>query len=205
MALPLRSGEAGQGEDDPALVRAQEAIQDVPLVERVLDGDAEAYDELVRRHMRRAFSIAYRILEHREDAEDVVQDAFVRALERLDSLHRGRPFAPWFHRIVVNQSLNHRRKRRVRTTEPLAEELVAGGPDPEQETGQVRLRERLRSALAELPERQRTIVLLSELEGMTSAEIAEVLDVAPGTVRWHLHQAREALRAVLQPLRDEDG
>lgn len=205
MALPLRSGEAGHGEHDSALVQAQETMQDVLLVERVLDGDAEAYGELVSRHMRRAFSIAYRILEHREDAEDVVQDSFLRALERLDTLHRGRPFGPWFHRIVVNQSLNYRRKRVVRATQPLAEDMVAAGLNPEQQTTRAALHERLRNALDTLPERQRMIVQLAELEGMTSAQIAEVLDVAPGTVRWHLHQARDALRVVLAPLRDEDA
>src|SRR5690606_28715005 len=116
MPLPRR---AVADDEDAALIDAQGAMQDARLVERVRHGDAEAYGEIVARHMQRAFSIAYRILEQREDAEDVVQDSFMRALDRLDQLGRGRPFRPWLLRIVVNQALNFRRARGIRTTAQL--------------------------------------------------------------------------------------
>jgi RNA polymerase sigma-70 factor, ECF subfamily len=174
-----------------------EAERDALLVERVLRGDAEAYGDLVARHMRRAFSIAWRILEHREDAEDVVQDAFVRALEGIGTLDPSRPFRPWFHRIVLNGALNFRRGRSVRATEPIPDGVRATTASPEQDAETAALRGRLQTALATLPERQRTIVLLSDMEGMNSSEIADILDVSAGTVRWHLHQARQALRETL--------
>jgi RNA polymerase sigma-70 factor, ECF subfamily len=199
MAQPLRSGDA-----DAALVTAQADIQDTLLVERVLRGDAEAYGGLVTRHMQRAFAIAFRVVEHRQDAEDVVQDAFVRALERLETLERGRPFRPWFHRIVVNHALNLRRSRKVRTTEAIPEDSASRERTPEDAAAQAELRDRLRAALDDLPEQQRAIVLLADVEDMTSAEIGTVLDMPDGTVRWHLHQARRALRAVLGEQRDDE-
>jgi RNA polymerase sigma-70 factor, ECF subfamily len=177
--------------------------QDTLLVERVLRGDAAAYGDLVARHMRRAFSIAYRILEHREDAEDVVQDSFLRALERFHTLERGRPFHPWFYRIVVNQALNFRRSRSTRATEALPPTLVADSVAPDRAAEHSALGARLRSALHELPERQRTIIQLADMEGLNSTEIAGILEISPGTVRWHLHEARRTLRSVLAPLTEE--
>jgi RNA polymerase sigma-70 factor, ECF subfamily len=184
-------------------VQGIDTARDALLVERVLGGDAEAYGELVARHMRRAFSIAWRILEHREDAEDVVQDAFLRALERIGTLDAARPFRPWFHRIVVNQALNFRRNRSVRATEPIHGELAATTSSPARDAENAALRGRLRHALDALPERQRTIVQLADLEGLNSTEIAEILEVSAGTVRWHLHQARQTLRDVLGPVRED--
>lgn len=194
-AMPERDPASPGSRDDPE--------RDALLVERVLRGDGEAFGELVSRHMRKAFAIAYRILEHREDAEDAVQDAFIRALERIDTLMPGRPFHPWFYRIVVNRSLSLRRSRGVRSTQPLPEHAAADGPSPADHAIRGELRERLEQAIAALPERQRLIVQLSELEGLTSAEIGELLEMAPGTVRWHLHQLRRTLRAALEPLEEE--
>src|SRR5690606_26800443 len=138
--------EAGAPRGAPA------SVPDAWLVGRVRAGDAEAYGELVRRHMRRAFSIAYRILEHREDAEDVVQEAFVRALERFDTLEPGRPFAPWMYRIVVNGALNYRRARSVRRTEPIPEDTRSGDAAPDGAAERAELSRRLRDAMAGLPE-----------------------------------------------------
>jgi RNA polymerase sigma-70 factor, ECF subfamily len=180
-----------------------ESARDARLVERVLRGDGAAYGELVGRHMRRAFSIAWRILEHREDAEDVVQDSFIRALERLDTLDRSRPFHTWFYRIVVNQALNFRRSRSLRATEALPEQLASVFPAPDAAAEGAALRDRLSTALRTLPDRQRTIVQLAELEGLKSREIAEILEIPAGTVRWHLHEARRTLRKVLEPLKED--
>jgi RNA polymerase sigma-70 factor, ECF subfamily len=199
MALSIRPGA-----DDAALLAAQEAVQDALLVERVLRGDAEAYGDLVARHMRRAFSVAYRVLEHREDAEDVVQDAFIRALERIDTLDRSRPFRAWFYRIVVNQALNFRRSRTRRTMDPIPDDARTTTSSPEEDAERAGLRERLNTVMQQLSEKQRTIVQLADLEEFTSAEIAHILDMADGTVRWHLHQARKTLRQLLGPVEDRN-
>jgi RNA polymerase sigma-70 factor (ECF subfamily) len=199
MALPLREP---ADDDDAALIDAQEAMQDALLVRRVLDGDAEAYGSLVSKHMRRAFAVAYRILGHREDAEDVVQDSFLRALERIDQLDH-RPFRPWLLRVVVNQALNFRRGRGVRSTQQIPETTPGRGMLPDRAAENADLRERLAAALGALPEKQRTIVQLADLEGLRSAEIGSIMDLADGTVRWHLHEARKALRTALALTRED--
>jgi RNA polymerase sigma-70 factor, ECF subfamily len=183
----------------PAVPEARPApLEDSELVERVREGDASAYDELVNRHMRRAFSVAYRLMGHREDAEDLVQDAFLIALEKIDTFQAGRGFGPWFYRILVNRGLNTRKARSVRRTEELPTELTAIGPLPDRAAEQAELKEQLEAALARLPEKQRVAVQLFELEGFAGAEIAEILEIPAGTVRYHLHQARQSLRDALK-------
>src|SRR6185369_5345505 len=88
------------------------------LVQRVRGGDVAAFDQLVRRYIDRAGAIARRLMQNREDAEDLVQDAFMRALERLDSFDDTRDFGPWFFRLLVNTGINSRRSRSRRQMEP---------------------------------------------------------------------------------------
>lgn len=152
--------------------------------------------------MRRAFAIAFRILQHREDAEDTVQDAFIRALERIDALDPSRPFGPWLYRIVVNKALNSRRARTVRTTDEIPADAVSMTTSPDTDADRSALRHRLSTALESLSEKQRTIVQLADIEEFTSGEIADMLGIADGTVRWHLHQARRTLRLLLDPDRE---
>lgn len=189
MALPLQADD-----DDAARIDAQEAMQDALLLERVLHGDADAYGSLVSKHMRRAFAVAFRILEHREDAEDVVQNSFIRALESIEQLDRSRPFRPWLLRIVVNQALNYRRGRTLRATDAIPDRTASLEASPDRHAERSELRTRLKKALDALPEKQRTIVQLADLEDMTSGEIGRIMDMPDGTVRWHLREARQKLR-----------
>jgi RNA polymerase sigma-70 factor (ECF subfamily) len=184
--------------------RAAPPADEEALIERARGGDARAFDELVRRYMARAFRIAYRLLGHREDAEDLVQDAFIRALEKLDTFERGRPFAPWFFRLLTNRGLNARKARALRQTSEVPDAAVAGGESPAESAERADLRERLRVALAALPPKQRMIVQMFEVEGRSSTEIAAALGMAEGTVRWHAHQARKVLRAALAPLQQSE-
>lgn len=176
-----------------------DAEEESALVERVRRGDSAAFDALASRHLKRAFSVAYRLLGQREDAEDLVQDAFLAALEKIDSFQEGRSFGPWFFRILVNRGLNARKARSLRRTEAIPDAAAAGGVSPLREAERAELREQLGGALDGLPDRQRTIVRLFELEGFSSPEIAEILELSDGTVRWHLHQARQKLREALAP------
>lgn len=169
------------------------------LVEQVRRGDARAFDQLVRRHDRRAFSLAFRLLSHREDAEDVVQESFVAALEALDRFDATRPFGPWFYRIVVNRSLNARKARSRRSMEAIPEEAPARTASPERLVEVAEARGQVAAALAGLSQRQRAVVEMIELEGFSGPEVAEILGIPEGTVRWHLHGARKALRAALGP------
>lgn len=179
---------------------SSDGIDEARLIEAVRRGDAAAFDGLVRRYMRRAYAVAFRLLEHREDAEDLVQDAFLTALEKIDTFHPGRPFGPWFFRILVNRGRNFRASRARRATLPLPAETAAQTASPARDTERAELRTLIAAALEQLPERQRLIVELFELEGFSGAEIAAMLDMPPGTVRWNLHQARGTLRKILAPL-----
>ncbi len=167
------------------------------LVERVQRGDSTAYDELVRRHSRRAFAVAWRIMGRREDAEDLVQEAFMAALNRIDSFERGRPFAPWLLRIVMNRGMNARRARALRLTDEIPHDVSAGDTSPHDDIERRELTERLQAAMAALPERQRMVLQLFELDGLSAADVAEVLGISAGTVRWHAHEGRAALRRAL--------
>jgi RNA polymerase sigma-70 factor (ECF subfamily) len=171
------------------------------LLERVQAGEAGAFDELVRRYLRPAYAIAYRVLKQREDAEDVAQEALVATLETIHRFDTRRPFGPWLYRIVMNRALNARKSRSIRAAEPVAEDVVSPGESPDQASERSEARDRLDRALATLPERQALIVRLFELEGFSSAEIGSMLQLSDGTVRWHLHQARGALREALRAYR----
>ncbi|MBA3658779.1 MAG: sigma-70 family RNA polymerase sigma factor [Gemmatimonadales bacterium] len=175
------------------------------VVRRVQQGDTEAFDELVRRYMRRAYGLAYRLLGHREDAEDLVQDAFMTALQRIETFDVTRPFGPWFFRLLTNRGLNARQARFIRQVEPLAEERAGGQASPLDLLERTEVRERFRQAADALPERQRIAIELFDVEGFSSAEIAAALDIPAGTVRWYVHEARRALRSALEPLANDRG
>src|SRR6185436_16580320 len=159
--VPLRADAAAPPVDDEAA-----------LVERVRAGDGAAFETLVNRYMRRAFSVAYRLMGQKEDAEDLVQDAFMAVLQRVDTFQAGRPFGPWFFRILVNRGLNARKARTLRAVDEIPETAAHRGPSPERDAERGELRERLKRAMDTLPDRQRTIVQLFELEGFAGPEIA---------------------------------
>jgi len=172
------------------------------LVVRVQRGDRAAFDELARRYARRAFAIAYRILRHTQDAEDLVQDAFIAALDGIGSFDSARPFGPWFFRIVVNRALNaasarSTRERHVSVIHLWDNDAGQTDSDPAERS---EIRARFQAAIERLPRHQRLIVELSDIDGRSSTEIGEMLDLPRGTVRWHLHQARKTLRGALASL-----
>jgi RNA polymerase sigma-70 factor (ECF subfamily) len=170
---------------------------DDALVERARNGDAQAFDVLVRRYMRPAYLVALSVVREPSDAEDVMQDAFIAALERLDSCRPDR-FAAWLMRIVRNRAISLQRRRRVRKSEPLDWAAAVSGPgDPGTDLDRSTLRDRLLAAMAPLPDRQREVLLLHDLEGWRHREIGEVLGMKEGTVRYTLFQARRAVREQL--------
>jgi len=179
-----------------------DALEERALLLAVQRGETQAFDTLVRRYMRRAFAVAFRLLGHREDAEDLVQDAFLLALEQIHTYDVERPFAPWFFRLLTNRGLNARRARSIRYMDSIPEDTSAHEADAEEQLLRSEVKERFAAALAELPERQRLIVTLAEVDGLSRTEIAAMLDLSPGTVRWYLHEARHKLRRTLAPLHE---
>jgi RNA polymerase sigma-70 factor, ECF subfamily len=177
---------------------------DRELVGRVRAGDAAAFSILVRRHLRPAVRLAARLLGDDDAAEDVVQESFLAVLESVDGFDEARPFAPWFYRIVSNRCSNVRRSWSRRPAEALSPTLASERPGPERDAERRWLRSRLEAALNELPERQREVLMLYDVDGFTGPEIAEMLNISAGTVRWHVHQARAAMRAILDVEEQEE-
>jgi RNA polymerase sigma-70 factor, ECF subfamily len=184
--------------------RRATVARDALLIRRVRDGDVAAFDEIVKAYMQQAFQMAYRVVGHREDAEDLVQECFLAAYQYLDSFDVERPFGPWITRIVLNRGANLRRARARRATEPETDS-VSPAPSALDEATRAEAHEKLEEALATLNERQRMIVIMFDVDGMTSTEIGERLELAPGTVRWHLHEARRELRRALERFIEDDA
>lgn len=132
------------------------------------------------------------------DADDAAQEAFLSALNRIETYDRSRPFGPWLMRIASNAAIDLLRRRAVRSAEPLDEAYVAGGRSPATDAEVSDLGERLRAALATLPERQRMALTLFDVEGYPHGEIADILGIPEGTVRSDVFHARRALRTLLK-------
>jgi RNA polymerase sigma-70 factor (ECF subfamily) len=178
---------------------------DVALVARVRAGDVAAYDELVRKYERQVFRIAQHITQNREDAEDVAQDAFLKAYEKIDQFQGNSKFYTWLVRIAVNEGLMRLRKRRTARTVSIDEdmeteegsvqrEIADWAPDPEQNYTQAELAEILRKTIQGLPQGFRIVFALRDVEGMSTEETAETLGLSIPAVKSRLLRARLQLR-----------
>src|SRR5262245_55895651 len=171
------------------------------LIARARRGDQGAFEEIVRLYQRRVYGVALRIVRAHDVADDVTQEAFLRAWRSLERFELGRPFGPWVCRIAANLAVNHVRSPRARE-EGLPEahaETRSREPGPlgallDAEGARV-----LEAALAELPQEQRAVLVLRAVEELSYAEIAESLGISAGTVMSRLYRARERLALVLRP------
>ena len=170
------------------------STSDAYLVRKAQAGDSQAFGVLVSRYMRAAYAVGLSVTGRYDDAEDAAQEAFMIALARLDDCRNPDRFAGWLLTIVRNRARNLVRREVLRDTDVLPETAAARGRTPEKEAEHTELQERLEKALQRLPEVQREIVLLHDLEGWRHREIAERLGIPSGTVRSHLHFARKSLR-----------
>jgi RNA polymerase sigma-70 factor (ECF subfamily) len=175
-------------------------ISDAPdheLAALVAAGDTDAFGQLVARYAPAARRVARAVLANADDADDATQEAFVSAWRHFSRYDVTRPFGPWLMRIVLNASHDLRRRRAVRTGEPLRADRPGATASPELAASRAQLREALAAALSALPERQRLAVVLFDAEGYSHREIAELLGAPEGTVRSDLFHGRRALRAAL--------
>ena len=181
--------------------------QDLALVHACKSGDAAAFEELVKRYDAKLFRIAHHITHNREDAEEAVQDAFLKAFRNLRSFHEESRFSTWLFRISVNESLMKLRKRHHSrevsiedavhrpTTSPF--EIPDWAPNPEQLYGASELRNILREQLQELQPSLRVTFILRDIGGLSTEEAAEVLDLTADAVKARLSRARLKLRELL--------
>jgi RNA polymerase sigma-70 factor (ECF subfamily) len=179
-------------ETDPIEQRAIAAVK---------DGDAGSYDYLVSKYMKRVVSIAWGIVRNAHDAEDLAQEAFVKAFQTMARFKTGEPFGPWIYRIVTNLALDlmkHRQRFRHEELEDVHPAPRADGADLATTTNEVG--RRIDEAIESLPEMQRLVARLYLVEQFDHAEIAGMTALSEGTVRSHLSLARGKLREKLADL-----
>ena len=188
---------------------------DRSLVERGRKGDHAAFRELVERYQRKVFALAYGMVHDPEDAQELTQEAFIKAYRNLDRFHGSSSFYTWLYRITVNVCIDFLRKSKrtsgsvdyddriahheeiERSDFPLVSTM--GTQTPDRMNRRRELGEQIQKAIAALSESHRKVILLREIQGMSYAEIAETLDVPKGTVMSRLHHARQNLQKMLRP------
>jgi RNA polymerase sigma-70 factor (ECF subfamily) len=181
------------------------ASDETVLVDAARAGDVSAFEKLVRRYDRNVFRIAQHITQNREDAEDVVQDAFLKAYQNLAQFQGQSKFYTWLVRITVNEALMRLRRRRpermvsldedVKTEEDsMPREIADWSPNPEQLYNQAELKEILGKTIQGLPPSFRTVFVLRDVEGLSTEETADALDLSVPAVKSRLLRARLQLR-----------
>ena len=186
-------------------IKVGEATDELSLVRAAKAGSMEAFEQLIRRYDRNVFRIAQHITQNREDAEDVVQDAFLKAFQNLQGFQEQSKFYTWLVRIAVNEALMKLRKRRtgkivsldedVQTEEDsVPREVADWSPNPEQLYNQAELKDILEKTIQGLPAGFRTVFVLRDVEGLSTEETAEALSLSIPAVKSRLLRARLQLR-----------
>ncbi|MGE5189289.1 MAG: RNA polymerase sigma factor [Gemmatimonadota bacterium] len=185
---------------------------DEDLIRASVAGDDGAFRALFERYKKRAFAVALGIVGDPDEAQDVVQDAFIKAYYNLGEFRFGSNFYTWFYRLLVNQAIDRWRKTSRAAAVSLDEKRLSGEsspPDaaafprtPEELTGNRELMEALGRAIGALPEYHRAVIVLREVDGLTYEQIAKVMKCSVGTVMSRLHYARAKLREALSEHRE---
>ncbi len=204
---------ATQPNPEPEKAGQKASPSDGELVARVLNGQNQAFDELIHRYQRQAVAVSYRLLGNTHDALEVTQDAFLKSFSSLSTLQKPEAFGGWLMRIVSNLSLNFRRGRKSRTQLPLddllgpadAQATDAGGSqwmarsgDPVRRLESQEMGAKLQEALNQLPEKQRQAIVMFTIQEMPQREIAQALDCSVEAVKWHVFQGRKKLKEMLK-------
>jgi RNA polymerase sigma-70 factor (ECF subfamily) len=178
------------------------------LVKQARSGDLSAYDELVRRYQERIYATIYHMTANHEDANDLAQEAFIKAFQALKSFKGGSSFYTWVYRIAVNKTINFLKQRKNRAQMSLNDldfnaehdpDLVAliSEKTPRRDVALAELQEKLNSALQKLSEPHRLVVTLHDVQGLSHEEIAKIMDCNIGTVRSRLFYARQQMQGYL--------
>ncbi len=181
---------------------------DQAIVKRVLAGDHDAFSILVDRYQNRIYSVVHNYVSNQEDALDVTQDAFVKAFSKLKSFDAASSFYTWMYRVAINTSIDFLRKRKSRPAESLDDEKFSEvgfepeSKDPSADPERVATRREqariLRSAISQLSDKLRPVIVLHDVEGLSQDEVADVLRVPVGTVKSRVSRARAELRNALR-------
>jgi len=193
------------------VLSTHEHEQDRLWVERVQAGDMSAFDELILRYRDRLFGIVYNMTGNREDTADILQESFIKAFQSIARFRASACFFTWIYRIVLNTTLSFFRRRKLRSffsfeaidEEAVCPEVLAALADKRPSAQRTvlleELQEKLNEALLHLPLKHRTTLILSEIDGLSCAQIADIMDCHEGTVRSRLHYAKKMLQPLLNP------
>ncbi len=192
----------------PTEAPAPPPAEEMELVQRARRGDLSAYDELVRRYQERIYATIYHMTANHEDANDLAQEAFIKAYQVLRSFKGGSSFYTWVYRIAVNKTINFLKQRKNKAQMSLDDldfnaehdpDLVAliSERTPRREVNLAELQEKLNAAMQKLSEAHRLVVTLHDVQGLSHEEIAKIMDCNIGTVRSRLFYARQQLQGYL--------
>jgi RNA polymerase sigma factor (sigma-70 family) len=188
-----------------SLADERDQRDDTTLVDLARTGDLAAYDELVRRYQARIYGLVYNMTSNKEDAEDLVQEVFVKAYSSLSRFRGTSSFYTWIYRIAVNRTINYLKRRKRKATlsfddvdvgieRDAAYVELSSRESPFRDMTLTELQSKLNAALQTLSEKHRTVVVLHDIQGLPHEEIARMLDCSPGTVRSRLFYARQHLQ-----------
>lgn len=216
IAIPLNMTESapdhganpsGKTEAKPPAISSVRAEEEA-IIHRAQKGDLAAYDELVRRYQERIYATVYHMTSNHEDANDLTQEAFIKAFHALKSFKGGSSFYTWVYRIAVNKTINFLKQRKHRSSMSLNDldfnaekdpDLVALISDktPRRDAALSELQKKLNEAMQKLSDQHRLVVTLHDVQGLAHEEIAEIMDCNVGTVRSRLFYARQQLQGYL--------
>lgn len=192
-------GQQLRAEELTAALDGGAPVSDARLVEDARQGSSDAFGQLVRRYERRLLRVIQRFVRDPDMAEDLAQEAFLRVYERLDQYDASRRFGPWLFRIGVNVTLDFLRRRKRRIWGLLFTDAHRDRwPDPPaaDQRGELDLRQEVWQVIEQLPEKYRIVLVLRDLEGFSTSEIAAILSRREATIRWRLAEARNRFQAV---------
>lgn len=187
------SSEAELGSDDSMMSQATDAR----LVDAARHGDTDAFGKLVQRYERRVMKVIRRFMPDQEMAQDLAQETFLKAFDRLEQFDPSRRFGPWLFRIAVNSTYDHLRKIKRKGRWALFSEAGEDRiPDPEAQDprGDMDLSQEVQAVLEDVPETYRTVLVLRDLEGFSTSEVAAVTERSEATIRWRLAEARRMFK-----------
>jgi RNA polymerase sigma-70 factor, ECF subfamily len=176
-------------------------------IKQVIKGDQDAFGDIVEIYKNSIFQLGYRMLGNRHEAEDIAQEAFIRAYVNINSFNQDMKFSTWLFRIATNLCIDRIRKKKpdyyldaeVSGTDGLTmySQLPSNSPLPENEVESLELQETVQKEILKLPEKYRSVIVLKYIEELSLNEISEILDMPLGTVKTRIHRGREALRKQL--------
>lgn len=179
-------------------------------IKQVLKGDQNAFSDIVSLYQHKLYQICYRMLSNRQEAEDIAQEAFVRAFTNLHTFDQKRKFSTWLYRIATNLCIDRIRKKKpdyyldaeVSGTDGLNmySNIAIDEKLPEEKVEQMELQDRIQYEISRLPDKYRSVIVLKYIEELSLKEISDILEMPLGTVKTRIHRGREALRKQLNNL-----